>query len=131
MEFDYWEVWKIHSLIVREKVLLFHKGQQKKRKGDVMWNHGVNNTPLILGETTRSISTQGNNVVNLLDFMIELGFAQVFSWAFRSYMLKFDISLWASLLYTIILLFIPSFKINQYEMKWYQNKLLHLGLTLL
>jgi hypothetical protein len=53
----------------------------------------VNNTPLILGETTRSISTQGNNVVNLLDFMIELGFAQVFSWAFRSYMLKFDISL--------------------------------------
>jgi hypothetical protein len=63
--------------------------------------------------------------------MIELGFAQVFSWAFRSYMLKFDISLWASLLYTIILLFIPSFKINQYEMKWYQNKLLHLGLTLL
>jgi hypothetical protein len=43
-----------------------------------MRNHGVNNTPLVLGETTRSISTQGNNVVNLLDFMIELGFAQVF-----------------------------------------------------
>jgi len=53
------------------KVLMFHKGQQKKRKGDVRRNHGVNNTPLVLGETTRSISIQGNSVVNHLDFMIE------------------------------------------------------------
>ncbi len=53
-------------------MLMFHKGQQKKRKGDVMRNHGVNNTPLVLGKITRSISIQGNNVVNRLDFMIEL-----------------------------------------------------------
>jgi hypothetical protein len=38
------------------------QGPTKKRKGDVMPIHGVNNTPLLLGETTRSISTQGNNV---------------------------------------------------------------------
>ncbi len=48
------------------------QGPTKKRKGDVLRKHGVNNTPLVLGETTRSISTHGNNVVNLLDFMIEL-----------------------------------------------------------
>jgi hypothetical protein len=48
------------------------QGPTKKRKGDVMQNHGVNNTPLVLGETTCSIPTQGNNVVNLLDFMIQL-----------------------------------------------------------
>jgi len=34
--------------------------------------HGVINTPSVSGETTPSISRQGNNVVNPLAFMIEL-----------------------------------------------------------
>ncbi len=75
-------------------------GRTKKRKGDVIPIHGVINTPSVFGETTPSIYTGGNNMVNPLDFMIELVLHKSFSWAFWSYMLKFDISLWASLLYT-------------------------------
>jgi hypothetical protein len=55
--------------------------------------HGVINTPSVSGETTPSISKQGNNVVNPLAFMIELVLHKSFSWAFQRYMLKFDISL--------------------------------------
>ncbi len=58
------------------------QGRTKKRKGDVMPIHGVINTPLIFGETTPSISKQGNNVVNPLAFMIELVLHKSFSWAF-------------------------------------------------
>jgi hypothetical protein len=72
---------------------MFHKGQQKKRKGDVMPIHSVINTPSVSGETAPSISRQGNNVVNPLAFMIELVLHKSFSWAFQRYMLKFDISL--------------------------------------
>ncbi len=76
------------------------QGPTKKREGDVMPSHGVIHTPSVSIETTPSISTRGNNVANLLDFMIELVLHKSYSWAFCSYMLKFDISLWASLLYT-------------------------------
>jgi hypothetical protein len=69
------------------------QGPTKKREGDVMPSHGVIHTPSFSIETTPSISTQGNNVVNPLDFMIELVLHKFFSWAFYSYMLKFDISL--------------------------------------
>ncbi len=53
------------------------QGPTKKKEKDVIPIHGVINTPSISGETP-SISTRGNNVVNPLDFMIELVFAQVF-----------------------------------------------------
>jgi hypothetical protein len=48
------------------------QGPTKKRKGDVMPIHGVIDTPSVSSETTPSSSTRGNNVVNPLDFMIEL-----------------------------------------------------------
>jgi len=48
------------------------QGPTKKRKGDVRPIHGVIHTPSVSSETTPSISTQGNNVVNPLDFMIVL-----------------------------------------------------------
>jgi len=32
MEFEWWEVWEIHSLTLREKMLMFHKGHQNKEK---------------------------------------------------------------------------------------------------
>jgi len=57
-------------------------GQTKKRKGDVIPIHGVINTPSVFGETTPSIYTGGNNMVNPLDFMIELVLHKSFSWAF-------------------------------------------------
>jgi hypothetical protein len=69
------------------------QGPTKTRKGDVMPIHGVINTPLVSGEITPSISRQGNNVVNPLAFMIELVLHKSFSWAFKRYMLKFDIRL--------------------------------------
>jgi hypothetical protein len=58
------------------------QGPTKKRKGDVIPIHGMINTPSVFGETTPSISTRGNNVVNPLDFMIELVLHKSFSWAF-------------------------------------------------
>ncbi len=48
------------------------QGPTKERKGDVMRIHGVIHTPSVCSETTPSISTGGNNVVNPLDFMIVL-----------------------------------------------------------
>jgi len=48
------------------------QGPPKKRKGDVMWNHGVINTPPVMGENTPSSSRQGTHVVRPLDFMIDL-----------------------------------------------------------
>jgi len=53
-----------------------------RKEGDVIPIHGVINTPSVYGETTPSMSTQGNNVVNPLDFMIELVLHKFFSWAF-------------------------------------------------
>jgi hypothetical protein len=68
------------------------RGRTKKGKGNVIPIRGLINTPLVSGETT-PISTRGNNMVNPLDFMIELVLHKFFSWAFWSYMLKFNISL--------------------------------------
>jgi len=92
---------------------MFHKDHQgKTREGDVMQIHGVINTPPVLGENAPSSSTQGTHVVYPLDLMIELVLHNSFSWVFWSYMLKFDISLWASLLNTnnFACFFIASFK---------------------
>jgi hypothetical protein len=72
------------------------QGSPKKWKGDVMQIHGVMNTPLVLGENAPSSSRQGTNVVRPLDFMIERVLHNSFSRVFQSYMLKFDVSLWAS-----------------------------------
>jgi hypothetical protein len=93
MEFEWWEVWKIQSLTVREKMLMFHKGRQKKRKGDVMQTRGVINTPQVMGENAPSSSRQDTHVVRPLDFMIELVLHNSFSWVLFNYMLQFDISL--------------------------------------
>ncbi len=118
MEFEWWEIWKIHSLTIREKMLMFHKGHQKKRKGDVMQIHGVINTPPVPSENAPSSSREGTHVVRPLDFMIQLVLHNSFSWVFWSYMLKFDISLWASLLSTdnFACFFIAWFKST--DMKW-------------
>jgi hypothetical protein len=53
-----------------------------------------------------------------VDFMIELVSHNSFSWVFWSYMLKFDISLWASLLSTnnFACFLVASFKST--NMKW-------------
>jgi hypothetical protein len=56
------------------------QGPTKKKKKDVIPNHGVINTPSVSGETP--ISTRDNNVVNPLDFMIELVLHKSFSWTF-------------------------------------------------
>jgi hypothetical protein len=75
-------------------------GPARKRKGDVMRIHDVINTPPILYEDAPSSSRQGTHVVCPLDFIFELVLQTSFSWPFPSYMLKFDISLSASLLNT-------------------------------
>ncbi len=94
------------------------QGPPKKREGDVMQIHGVINTPPVLGENAPSSSRQSTHVVRPLDFMIELVLHNSFSWVFWSYMLKFDISLWASLLNTnnFACFFVASIKPT--DMKW-------------
>jgi hypothetical protein len=58
------------------------QGPPKKRKGDVMPNPGVINTPPVQGENAPSSSRQGTHVVCPLDFMIELVLHNSFSWVF-------------------------------------------------
>jgi hypothetical protein len=58
------------------------QGPPKKRKGDVMQNLGVINTPPVQGENAPSSSRQGTHVVCPLDFMIELVLHNSFSWVF-------------------------------------------------
>jgi hypothetical protein len=93
------------------------QGPTKKRKGDVRRNHGVNNTPLVLGETTHSISIQGNNVVNHLDFMIELVLHKSFLGLFEATRNLVLVCELPCCIQSFCLLFIPSFKINRYEVK--------------
>jgi len=70
------------SLIVREKMLMFHKGHQKKGKRDDMQIPGAINTPPVQGENAPSSSRQGTHVVRPPDFMIELVLHNSFSWVF-------------------------------------------------
>jgi hypothetical protein len=55
------------------------QGPPKEREGDVMWIHGMINTPPILGENAPSSSRQGTHVVCPLGFMIELVLHNSFS----------------------------------------------------
>jgi hypothetical protein len=55
------------------------QGPSHKRKGDVMWIHGVINTPPVLGENAPSSSRQGTLVVRPLDFIIEFVLHNSFS----------------------------------------------------
>ncbi len=80
MEFEQWEVWKIHSHCMRKDDV--SQGPPKKRKGDVMRIHGVINTPPVMGENAPSSFRQGTYVVRPLDFMIELVLHNSFSWVF-------------------------------------------------
>jgi hypothetical protein len=59
---------------------------------DVMQTPAVIETPLVPAENAPSSSGWHSNVVLLLDLMMSFLFT-VFSWAFPSYMLKFDFSL--------------------------------------
>jgi hypothetical protein len=62
-----------------------------KRRSDVVQIPAVIETPLVPAENTPSSSGWHNNVVLLLDLMMSF-LCTVFSWAFPSYMLKFDFS---------------------------------------
>jgi hypothetical protein len=65
--------------------------------------------------------------------MIQLVLHNSFSWVFRSSMLKFDISLWTSLLNTnnFACFLVASFKSTNTKWSDIKNKLLHLGFILI
>ncbi len=63
-----------------------------KRKRDVVQIPAVIETPLVPAENVPSSSGWHSNVVLLLDLIMNF-LCTVFSWAFPSYMLKFDFSL--------------------------------------
>jgi hypothetical protein len=60
-----------------------------KRKRDVVQIPAAIETPLVPAENAPSSSGWHSNVVLLLDLMMSF-LCTVFSWAFPSYMLKFD-----------------------------------------
>jgi len=66
--------------------------QGPPKRSDVVQIPAVIETPLVPAENTPSSSGWHNNVVLLLDLMMSF-LCTVFSWAFPSYMLKFDFSL--------------------------------------
>jgi hypothetical protein len=63
-----------------------------KRKRDVVWTPAVIDTPLVPAENAPSTSGWHSDVVLLLELIMSF-LCTVFSWAFPSYMLKFDFSL--------------------------------------
>jgi hypothetical protein len=63
-----------------------------KRKRDVVHFPAVIETPSVPAESAPSSSGWHSNVVLLLNLMMNF-LCTVFSWAFPSYMLKFDFSL--------------------------------------
>ncbi len=73
-----------------------------KRKGNVHFP-AVIETPLVPAENAPSSFGWHNNVVLLLNLMNYL--CTVFSWAFPSYMLKFDFSLLFKILFGCVLKF--------------------------
>ncbi len=66
--------------------------QPPKRKKDVVQIPAVIETPLVPGENAPSSSGWHSNVVLLLN-LIKSFLCTFFSWAFPSFMLKFDFSL--------------------------------------
>jgi hypothetical protein len=69
-----------------------------KRKKDVVQIPAVIETPLVPAENAPSSFGWHNNVVLLLDLIMSF-LCTVFSWAFPSYMLKFDFSLLLKILF--------------------------------
>jgi hypothetical protein len=63
-----------------------------KRKRDIVPTPAAIETPLVPAENAPSSSGWHSNVVLLLDLIMSF-LCTVFSWAFPSYMLKFDFSL--------------------------------------
>jgi hypothetical protein len=63
-----------------------------KRERNVVPIPAVIDTPWVLAENAPSSSGWHSNVVLLLDLMMSF-LCKVFSWAFPSYLLKFDFSL--------------------------------------
>jgi hypothetical protein len=63
-----------------------------ERMRDVVWNPPGIETHLVPAENAPSSSACHSHVVLLLDLMMSF-LCTVFSWAFPSYMLKFDFSL--------------------------------------
>jgi hypothetical protein len=63
-----------------------------------VWNPAGIETPLVPAENAPSSSRWLSNVVILLDLIMSF-LCTVFSWAFPSYMLKFDIFLFYKILF--------------------------------
>jgi len=99
MEFDLWEVWEIHSLTAREKVLMFHEAQQEKKEmlyQSTVWSTHLQSMVKLLHQCLHKATMWWI----LLILWLNLFCTSFFLGLSKSYMLKFDISLWTSLLYT-------------------------------
>jgi len=73
-----------------------------KRKRDVVQIPAVIETPLVPAENAPSSSGWHSNVVLILNLMMSF-LCTIFSWAFPSYMLKFDFSLLSKFLFGCVL----------------------------
>jgi hypothetical protein len=97
-EFQLCEIWEI-QMASSEKELIFHKGSQKEREMLCIPVLKLRH-PLVRGENPLSSSGWHSNVVLLLEIIMSF-LCTGFSWAFPSYMLKYDFSLirwWAKMI---------------------------------
>jgi hypothetical protein len=90
-----------NSYSLKRKGVDFSKGPPKTKR-DVVRIPAVIETPSVPTENAPSSSRWHSNVVLLLNLMMNF-LCTVFSWAFPSYMLKFDYSLFFYILFGCVL----------------------------
>ncbi len=118
MEFEWWEVWKIHSLTVREKMLMFHKGHQNKEKemlwGALVWSTHLQSWVKMLPQALDKARMWCVLLIlwlNLFCTTLLLGFFEATCWNLR---LVYDLPCWVPIV--LLCFFIASCKST--NMKW-------------
>jgi hypothetical protein len=82
-----------------------------KRKRDVVWTPALMETPLVPAENAPSSSGSHSNVGLLLNLRMSF-LCTGFSWAFPSYMLKFDFSLFFFNFVWVLTIFLDPYNRN-------------------
>jgi hypothetical protein len=118
MEFEWWEIWKIHSLTIREKMLMFHKGHQNKEHemlcGSPVWPTHLQSWVKMLLQALDKAHMWCVLLIlwlNLFCTTLFLGFSKVTCW---DLILVYELPCWIP----IILLAFSLHHLNQPIWKW-------------
>ncbi len=118
MEFECSEIWKIHSLNIREKMLMFHKVHQKKEKEmlcrSLVWStHLQSRVKMLLQALDKTPMWCVLLILwlNLFPTTLFLGFSEATCWNF---ILVYELLCWVP----IILLAFSLHHFKSTDMKW-------------